>query len=292
MKTQPDFICPGMQKAGTTWLFRNLNDHPGIWLPPIKEIHYFDEFHNDPLWWKRRVEASEKRLAAEVNKPVINPKKHQDKIAFWTHMGQKEISDGWYQKIWQIVQSKQIMGDITPDYSVLRREGVKHVKELCPNAKIIFLLRDPVDRTWSAARMWANETGKSPEACYKADFILARSDYKTALTNWMEFYPDTQISIFFYEDIVLHPDNVMRDVCQILDIHHEPSMFRHLSEPVHVGKKSDMPDDILYFYRAHFRENIAFFAEKVGGYAEQWFDRHYGRATSGKSSGLLDGRTR
>ena len=38
----PDFICIGAQKAGTTWLYENLNGHPDVWMPPVKEFHYFN----------------------------------------------------------------------------------------------------------------------------------------------------------------------------------------------------------------------------------------------------------
>ena len=36
------FVCVGAQKAGTTWLARVLEDHPEIFMTPVKEIHYFD----------------------------------------------------------------------------------------------------------------------------------------------------------------------------------------------------------------------------------------------------------
>ena len=38
----PGFVCIGAQKGGTTWLYENLNSHPEVWMPPIKEIHYFN----------------------------------------------------------------------------------------------------------------------------------------------------------------------------------------------------------------------------------------------------------
>ncbi|MFL5992247.1 MAG: hypothetical protein ACJ73W_09685, partial [Rubrobacteraceae bacterium] len=41
--TFPEYIGIGAQKAGTTWLHRNLQAHPGIWMPREKELHYFDE---------------------------------------------------------------------------------------------------------------------------------------------------------------------------------------------------------------------------------------------------------
>ena len=39
----PTFLGIGAQKAGTTWLYRGLQQHPDIWLPPVKELHVFDE---------------------------------------------------------------------------------------------------------------------------------------------------------------------------------------------------------------------------------------------------------
>src|SRR5947207_15861690 len=38
----PDFLGIGAARAGTTWLHSNLRRHPQIWLPPVKELHYFD----------------------------------------------------------------------------------------------------------------------------------------------------------------------------------------------------------------------------------------------------------
>src|ERR1700693_6546256 len=40
---QPDFLCVGAHKSGTTWLYRQLDSHPDFWMPPIKELHYFDQ---------------------------------------------------------------------------------------------------------------------------------------------------------------------------------------------------------------------------------------------------------
>src|SRR5215471_17299234 len=39
----PDFLCVGAHKAGTTWLYRQLDSHPDFWMPPVKELHYFDQ---------------------------------------------------------------------------------------------------------------------------------------------------------------------------------------------------------------------------------------------------------
>lgn len=63
----PDFLGIGAQKAGSTWLHANLVHHPGIHLPPAKELHYFDWYRVPTL---RRYAAefapAGERLAGEI----------------------------------------------------------------------------------------------------------------------------------------------------------------------------------------------------------------------------------
>src|SRR5438477_9875293 len=40
---RPDFLCVGVHKSGTTWLYQQLDSHPDFWMPPMKELHYFDQ---------------------------------------------------------------------------------------------------------------------------------------------------------------------------------------------------------------------------------------------------------
>src|SRR3954454_19765639 len=41
----PDFLCVGAQKAGTSWLYQQLEPHPDFWMPPVKELHYLDQLN-------------------------------------------------------------------------------------------------------------------------------------------------------------------------------------------------------------------------------------------------------
>jgi hypothetical protein len=38
----PNFLIIGAEKAGTTWLYDRLKRHPDIFMPEVKEIHYFN----------------------------------------------------------------------------------------------------------------------------------------------------------------------------------------------------------------------------------------------------------
>lgn len=47
----PNFLCVGAQKAGTTTLYEVLKQHPDIYLPDVKEPHFFDEHYPKGLDW-------------------------------------------------------------------------------------------------------------------------------------------------------------------------------------------------------------------------------------------------
>jgi hypothetical protein len=51
-KPLPHFLVIGTQKGGTTSLHHLLSRHPGIYLPAVKEVHYFSQhFHQSRQWY-------------------------------------------------------------------------------------------------------------------------------------------------------------------------------------------------------------------------------------------------
>jgi hypothetical protein len=47
----PEFLGIGAEKCATTWLFRCLREHPQIYLPRIKEVHFFDREYDRGIEW-------------------------------------------------------------------------------------------------------------------------------------------------------------------------------------------------------------------------------------------------
>jgi len=63
----PNVICPGFQKAGTTYLFRLLRQHPEIFLPKSKELHFFSQ----PSVRRRGVAHYERFFREHTKEPVV-----------------------------------------------------------------------------------------------------------------------------------------------------------------------------------------------------------------------------
>src|SRR5215207_874121 len=157
----PNFLVIGAQKAGTTWLHRNLQTHPRIWMPKEKELHYFDEkirtdtSIKDKLFGKQ---PTDERWRRQVKRQLRGYKKKfslQD-FAWDSKYFLMKPSDEWYASLFEQGRGK-ITGETTPDYSILGRKVIAHVHEIMPETKIVLMMRNPIERAWSQTLMELRE---------------------------------------------------------------------------------------------------------------------------------------
>src|SRR5215210_6871678 len=274
--TFPDFIGIGAQKAGTTWLHRNLQAHPEIWMPKEKELHYFDEKikQRGGLWsrllggqpvdrrWRRQLGVRFKRLPRKVSR--------QD-IAWDLRYFFKRPSDEWYASLFE---QGRVTGEATPDYAILEPDTIAHVHELMPQAKIVFMMRSPIERPWSAMDMRLRLRGQSVGELKDRKFYRRfdnrgsrmRTDYLRTLENWGAFYPEERIFVGFLEDIHFFPAELLRSLYEFLGV--DPSFEPPLTEKkVHSRSAGTMPVKVAVHLAHNFREEISRLEERFGGYA-------------------------
>jgi hypothetical protein len=241
----PDFVGIGAQKAGTTWLSYNLQLHPEIWMPKIKELHYFNERINDPknslsrLYGKITGEGTvNRRWRRQVRSRLRRHRKRFKREEFlWDlkyYAGTP--SDRWYISLFQPGRGK-VKGEITPAYSMLGHEGVARVHDLLPDAKLIFMMRNPIERAWSQLAMRFHKAGKRSigsirhrglQRNFEKEGNRARTDYLQTLEDWSAFYPQERIFVGFLEDIHFYPAQLLGSVYEFLGGPHT-NRISHLS---------------------------------------------------------------
>ena len=134
---RPDFLCIGVHKGGTTWLYRQLDSHPDFWMPPLKELHYLDQLSRVQRSSSPRCrDDRDRRFLENINS--LRAKPHLD-----------------FEHYAQLFEPKGTLlsGDISPNYSTLNNEVIRRVVRYFPNLKVICLARDPVERLWSHLSM-------------------------------------------------------------------------------------------------------------------------------------------
>jgi len=121
----------------------------------------------------------------------------------------------------------RVKGEITPAYGILPPHRIGLIHELMPRLKVIFLMRNPIERAWSQALMnLAHQPGR-PAASLSDQEIIAhfnspasrqRGDYETILNNWLAHYDRRQVFTSFFEDISIRPRELLSDVFKFLGL--------------------------------------------------------------------------
>ena len=164
----PTFLVAGTQKAATTWVYECLHEHPQVLVPRTKELHFFCP---KGQCWKSRA----------------------------------DLGHEWYLSQFP-VRDEKAWGELSVDY-MFYPEVAATVTAHNPALRVLFILRDPSDRAYSA--YWMNRRNK-PDMPPFDDFVRADSDfvargfYLRQIERYLALLAREQIKVMIYEDI--HPD--------------------------------------------------------------------------------------
>lgn len=201
----PNFLVIGAQKAGTTSLYHYLAQHPQIYMSPLKEPAFFDFEGQEPDFCGPRDRELYRFVVTDIES---------------------------YRQLFQRVSNEIAIGEASPHYLYSSR-APERIKHYIPNAKLIAILRNPVDRAYSGF-LHAIRDEREP----LTDFAQAlREEEKRIEKNWeylwrykhMGFYyvqlkryfslfARSQIKVYLYEDLNNNTVALLRDICQFLNV--------------------------------------------------------------------------
>lgn len=202
----PDFFLIGAPKAGTSALHAALAEHPGLYLSPVKEPKYYMCGDSPPPAYKGPGDA------------------HSNQEWIW----QRER----YLRLFDQAPEGTLRGESTPFY-LYNRDARRRIAVDRPDAKLIAVLRDPVDRAYSNwMHLWMD--GLEP----RADIIEAVGHEQKRIDNgWAPFwhyqglgmygrqvkdlydhFPREQVLLLRYRELVDSPDGTLNRVFDFLGV--------------------------------------------------------------------------
>ena len=235
----PDFMVIGAQRSGTTWLHRVLSQHPELWLTPVKELHYFDK----PQIRLGVLDAGERRRARfwDVKRMLRDPRWYG---RYWF----LPRDDSWYGRLFRAGRLQgQRVGEITPAYAALDADKWDHIYRLVPGLRSVFVMRDPVIRTWSALRNsmrkgYLNRDQSVEEllAHARKPSTAARSDYLRTIEIIEAKFGAEHLHCCFFEQLNHGPAALADELFQFLEV---PVLGDRLSLPpaINVAAGGDQP---------------------------------------------------
>ncbi len=284
--------CVGATKAGTTWLYRYLHDHPDCAMPAVKEAHYWDTFDAPSLdkqlvayRVRLREMRRQKQDAAQAGRgwqiDNLNRRIDQMKALLAALEGDRSSDAGYLAWLLDGRADSRIVADITPNYATLADETLVRMRDAAPGTKFIYLIRDPLDRLWSHIRMQARRQRQDHEVYEKKannilyrmlnsgqeTHILERGDYPKIIRKLRRLIPEGRLLVQFAEDLFTQ-EGVAR-LCAFLGITPVPALVQ---QAAHEGPEVAMLDKLRPRALGLLNEQYEWVARNIGPLPQRWQD--------------------
>lgn len=210
MTILPNFLIIGAAKGGTTSLYDYFKQHPEIYMTPVKEPRFF-ALENEKLSFQNPDQA--------INQTSVT-----------------KLSE--YLKLFEGVSGEVAIGEASPLY-MYSPKAVERIAHYIPNAKLIAILRNPVDRAYSCYKHLIALDPYSFEDALKAENDRIRKNwahlwhyrqggyYYAQLQRYFEKFDREQVRVYLFDDLKSNPLSITRDAFTFLNV--DPSFVPDLS---------------------------------------------------------------
>jgi hypothetical protein len=282
----PDFLVIGAQKAGTTWLFQNLRVHPQIWFPPEKEIHFFDLPKFIPFSWLRFAPIRSVRswTCSRLERDRLKVKQSEQSQEWYEKYYFSVRTWAWYNSLFT-PNSGQLSGEATPRYATISHLKIHRIRNCIPNIKIIYILRDPIDRMWSDVAMFHTkrfgahgiETADEKRVLkfLTSHSNLNHSRYFQNLKKWKNIIGQEQVFVGFQDQILLAPDLLLRDIFNFLGVDSDFQTQAELtSRKINANIYPEIPQQIEKILASHLIQDMDQLHKLLpNSYTLKWLER-------------------
>lgn len=236
-------------------------------MPPIKEIHFFDSLFipSNRDWTDELIDLQCKAALEELSVNSSFRRRYSKDHIERIRSGER-FTLSWYRDVYTTPQSKDAAhrGDITPEYSTLPEEGVGYVREVLGEAKIIIVIRDPIQRALSHMRMHV-EHRKTTSTDELISFLhghvfKSRGDYRAFIPRWKSAFGDSILFIPF-QRISRCPAAVIEQVEDFLDVRRYGD-YKLLTSRIHESRTTIFSDEVLNTLHVLCAEQYLFLREE------------------------------
>lgn len=196
----PDFIIAGAMKAGTSTLHHLLNSHPGVFIPD-REIHFFDldDFFQHPDFF----------LPSSRDFRVLDFDENREKYR------------RWYGRFFEQADDDRTVGEDSTTY-LASTVAPERIVAMLPDVKIIIVLRDPVERTyshyWHLVRTGRAVSGFEESLRRGHGTLIQRSCYREQVERYLQHFPSRNVEFVLFERFIEDIQKAVDGLCEFLEV--------------------------------------------------------------------------
>ncbi len=237
-RSLPDFVIIGVQKGGTSSLFRYLAQHPGLCMAYRKQVHFFDRFwYRGENWYKACfcLSANAPRLVGEAT-PY-----------YFFHPHVPERMKSLLPRVKLILMLRNPVDRAYSHFRMKRDQGHEPEADF---ERALALEEERIAGEWK--KMMDNPRYYSLP-CRQFSY-LRRSYYDEQLARWLEYFPLDQFLFIQSERFFENPVEVLRQLYDFLGIDdHIPSELRAFNSRQYAPLSPDLRKKLQAHFAPHNR---------------------------------------
>jgi hypothetical protein len=279
----PNFICIGAQKAGTDWVYDQFATHRDYWMPPIKEIAFFDQGYGGP-----RMVKADRQLEWKTQEHAKGKSDYTYDLAFLLRMKHREARP-WshdFAPYFALFDNKPgFSGDCTPGYCRLKEDMVREMMRQMPQTRFLLMVRDPAERLWSQALMH-ERLDRNPDlqqvdeladfkAFSKRKEVRELSFLSKTIKTWQAVDTEGRFKVFQFDDLKVDAEGYRTSVAE-----HVGADPRGFAIPADFNKKAKqkgkktIPPAFRAYLARFFEDEFKELETLIGGHAVTWRARN------------------
>lgn len=145
-------------------------------------------------------------------------------IHFWD--ARRDMGVDWWLGLFGARDRGLRAGEITPAYSIIGMDAIRDLHRLCPDVRLFCVLRNPVERAWSAARMAVLRAEMTVEEASEQWFLdhfrsagsRRRGAYAEFINRWRSVFPADQLLVVLYDDLEVRPRAFLTELCSHIGV--------------------------------------------------------------------------
>ena len=187
--------------------------------------------------------------------------------------------DWRYHKGWQYYLNlfsetgAKVIGEVCPEYCLMPNDRIAMLSKINPGMKIIYILRNPIERSWSHAYMnlvvmrkkdFSDVDPGDFYAHFTSKGSILRNSYRKILNNWMKFNNPENIFVSFYDAIKTQPMDFLHSIFTFLDVSLNVKWEDFpIFKKVNKGASIKMPEEFRQFLKRLYFEDIRYIQKKI-----------------------------
>ena len=202
-------------------------------------------------------------------------------VHFWDQQYDRGID--WYRGLFRS-DEPCLEGEITPAYAILAPERIRECHAHFPHIRLVYLIRNPIERAWSSALMALTRAEMTlPEASdrwfidhFSSAGSRARGDYAACIAAWTGVYTKEQLLIRPFEMLRDQPRDLLADVCAHIGVVQDPlsslddDLLRRNVSPVQGVESASIRPSLLPYLRRLYGPGIAALSDLLGIDFRHW----------------------